>query len=200
MNCDMTRVLAGRAQLTKLVDSTCPFMSSAVMDKQSLPPYVRPNERKSRLKGRFGSLAVLLTIFASFQFLISTTTFSTNSAHIPVRAEQVLDRCRALYIEPGPSPRFHSRSVSDRFVPGTKATLLRNARIWTGGENGTEVVTGDIYLNKGIIQGIGSFDNLEDAFPPVELEIIDVKGAWVTPGYENSHQLISAFSSHSCCL
>lgn len=155
------------------------------MDKQSLPTVACPVAPRPSRRGRFGALAALLAVFVSLQFLISTTSFYTKTGHLPPHAEHILERCHALYTEPGPSRHFHHRTVSDRFVPGTKPTLLRHARIWTGEQNGTEVVTGDIYLNKGIIQGVGSFGNLlEDGLPPVELEVIDVHGAWVTPGYD----------------
>lgn len=169
------------------------------MDKQSLPTVAHPAARKpSPRKGRFGSLAALLAILVSLQFLISTTTYDTKRAHLPPHAEHILERCHALRTEPGPSHYFHHRTVSDRFVSGTTPILLKHARIWTGEQNGTEVVTGDIYLNKGIIQGVGQFGHLlEDTLPPVELEVIDVDGAWVTPGYDSAHYLALSTRSFS---
>jgi hypothetical protein len=59
-----------------------------------------------------------------------------------------------------------------------------NAKIWTGGKNGTEVVEADILLDKGIIKGIGHVGRLLSRFDMLEEDAVvhDVNGAWVTPG------------------
>ncbi|KAJ7743725.1 hypothetical protein DFH07DRAFT_979515 [Mycena maculata] len=49
----------------------------------------------------------------------------------------------ALHLTPGPPDDFYARTQSDRFVEGTKATLIRNASIWTWLDEGNEVVLGD---------------------------------------------------------
>jgi cytosine/adenosine deaminase-related metal-dependent hydrolase len=75
--------------------------------------------------------------------------------------------------------------VSDRFEHRTKATLLHNARIWTGENNGTEVIHGDVFLDKGIIQGVGNLNLsafVNGMMARGELNVVDVHGAWVTPG------------------
>ena len=66
--------------------------------------------------------------------------------------------------------------------------LVRNGKIWTGLNNGTEVVEGDILLEDGIIKGVGHLGGLkEDEFEAMKtsgkIEILDAKGAWITPGY-----------------
>ncbi|KAJ7448178.1 hypothetical protein FB451DRAFT_1375446 [Mycena latifolia] len=50
-----------------------------------------------------------------------------------------------------------SRTVlgSDRFVEGTPPVLIQNAKILTGARNGTEIVFGDILLDKGLVLGVG---------------------------------------------
>lgn len=98
-------------------------------------------------------------------------------------AAAALSRCRSLSLAPGPSPDFHKRKQSDRYVPGTKPTLLKNARIWTGAENGTEVIHADVLLDKGLIKGVGHVSRATLNSYRDDLVVIDVKNAWVTPGY-----------------
>ena len=123
-------------------------------------------------------------VLASGAFTASFLTLNWNEGyrvHVPQNAERILEKCRSLDKLPGPPSSFYSRLESDRFVPGTPATLIKNATLWTGRANGHEVVIGNLLLDKGIIKGIGvieqsvieAYDNLVE---------IDVGGAWVTPG------------------
>ncbi|OBZ66097.1 High-affinity hexose transporter HXT6 [Grifola frondosa] len=41
-------------------------------------------------------------------------------------------------------------------LPGTRPTLLQNAKVWTAQQNGTEVILADILLDNGLIKGIGT--------------------------------------------
>ncbi|KDQ28082.1 hypothetical protein PLEOSDRAFT_1077055 [Pleurotus ostreatus PC15] len=98
----------------------------------------------------------------------------------------------------GPSEGFDKRQQSDRFVPGTKPYLLTNARIWTGLENGTEVIRGDVLIDKGIIKGVGHFGrgfiaNARTRF--ADLEVVDAGGKWLTPGIVDMHSHIGDASS-----
>lgn len=102
------------------------------------------------------------------------------------RRAQILHRCRYIQTPPGPPPDFHParRLQSDRFVPGTNPVLLRNAKIWTAARNGTEIVFGDVLLDKGLIKSVGYIPHgLLDS----NIEIHDVQGAWVTPGLVDLH-------------
>ena len=104
-----------------------------------------------------------------------------KSVRIPVHAEETIAKCRNLKLEPGPAPDFHERKESDRFVDGTKATLIKNATIWTGRINGFEIIKGDILLDKGTIKAVGHvpsslLDGLDDYMT------IDAQGSWVSPG------------------
>ncbi|KAI5900749.1 uncharacterized protein SCHCODRAFT_02483778 [Schizophyllum commune H4-8] len=95
-------------------------------------------------------------------------------------------KCKSLHVKPGPPPSFHDRAVSDRHVPGTKPVWVRNATLWTGNANGTEVVTGDLLLADGLIKAVGIIpDALLRAYPDVES--IDARAAWVTPGLVDLH-------------
>jgi hypothetical protein len=62
--------------------------------------------------------------------------------------QQSLAKCRNLKRKPGFAPDFHERIVSDRFEAGTPSTLIKNATIFTGSRNGTEVVYGGMSTNR----------------------------------------------------
>ncbi|KAF9481821.1 hypothetical protein BDN70DRAFT_830235, partial [Pholiota conissans] len=106
----------------------------------------------------------------------------------------VLSRCTALEVAPGPPDSFHSREESDRFELGTNATWIRNCVIFTGKNNGTDIVHGDILLDKGIIKGVGKIsrrilDSIEN------LTTVDADGAWVTPGLVDLHTHLGILSA-----
>lgn len=106
----------------------------------------------------------------------------------------ILSRCAALKFIPRPAQNFLSREESDRFEPGTNATLIRNCIIFTGKNNGTEVINGDILLDKGIIKGLGKISGrIIDNTP--NLTIINAKRAWVTPGLIDLHSHVGLLSA-----
>ncbi len=138
-----------------------------------------------------GKLIIILAVLTSLQFYLISISFPTlfrRASQLPLHADHSLARCASLKISAGPPANFHGRSESDRFVAGTKATLLHNARIWTGENNGTEILRGDVFIDKGIIQGVGNIDlrafglDVDDMVTRGELNVVDVHGAWVTPG------------------
>ncbi|KAI9463526.1 carbohydrate esterase family 9 protein [Lactarius psammicola] len=122
-----------------------------------------------------------------------------HTSSVPIHAENILARCRALDTVPGPSSHFYSRTSSDRYVPGTRATLILNARIWTGGQNGTEIIEGHVYLDKGIFKGVGGLDvnAVKMLHNQDSLDIIDAKGAWVTPGIVDAHSHLGVLAAPS---
>jgi hypothetical protein len=111
--------------------------------------------------------------------------FDLNTTHI-------LAQCTALKLPAGPSPDFHSRTVSDRFVQGTRPTLIRNATIWTGKKGGEEILHGDILLDRGLVKAVGKIPPSLLGNGIVE---VDAEEAWVTPGlsqYSSSSSLSHA--------
>jgi len=102
----------------------------------------------------------------------------TGLQRMPLDAQEILTRCASLRMKSGPPLNFVERSVSDRFEEGTPATLIRNATIWTGQKNGTEVIYGDLLLDKGIVKAVGQVPRA----PLRDVRIVDAGGAWVTPG------------------
>lgn len=139
---------------------------------------------KVHAKRRVKPPQLALVLLAAFSVSYSLTNYllwpkSSYSETIPVHAQAVLAQCSALSLTPGPPDNFHSRTKSDRFVEGTKPTLIRNATIWTGLDDGEEVIRGDILIDKGLIKKIGTVD-LRSYH---DVEVLDAAGAWVSPGF-----------------
>jgi hypothetical protein len=147
-------------------------------------PVVPANRRRPDARRGFLYGTILILVAVQLWYSNLTLTIVHTSSPVPIHAEDTIARCRALNTVPGPSSHFYSRASSDRYVPGTPATLILNARIWTGGQNGTETLEGHVYFDKGIFKGVGGLDvnavkirHSEDS-----LDIVDAKGAWMTPG------------------
>ncbi|KAL5535942.1 hypothetical protein ACEPAF_4036 [Sanghuangporus sanghuang] len=142
-------------------------------------------------------------VIASFLLYLTceNALFWSNSRPDSTRtlSPDILARCRALHLKPGPPENFYEREVSDRFVSGTKATLIQNATIWTGNSDGTEVITGDVFFNGGIIKQILSdFSQTNALFllnKELDINIIDANGAWLTPGIVDVHSHIAVDSA-----
>lgn len=107
---------------------------------------------------------------------------------IAARRAQVLEQCKYIKSPAGPPPDFNSRSQSDRFEPATRPTLLKNAKIITGAKNGTEILHGDVLLDKGLIKAVG--DVPSSLIKKLDLEVVDVEGAWVSPGLVDLHRSV----------
>lgn len=115
----------------------------------------------------------------------------------------LLSKCANIHTPAGPPPSFSAatrlREGSDRWVPGTPPTLLRNAKIWTGARNGTEMVYGDVLLDKGLIVAVGYIPpNLlagAKARGGGDVKVLDVAGKWITPGLVDLHSHIGVDSS-----
>ncbi|KAG5648919.1 hypothetical protein DXG03_000268 [Asterophora parasitica] len=105
---------------------------------------------------------------------------SIRVQNVPVNSREILAQCMSLRATPGPSQDFHSREESDRYEPGTKPTLIQNAAIFTGERNGSVVIYGNIFIDKGIVKNIGKVPRYLWDRPNVD--VVDAKGAWVTPG------------------
>jgi hypothetical protein len=100
----------------------------------------------------------------------------------PDHANSTLALCKRLKLSPGPPDDFTARKVNDRFVLGTRPTLLKNATIWTGNNDGFEILHySDILLDKGLIHAIGDVGYLPE-IQTRDMDSYDLNGAWVTPG------------------
>ena len=105
------------------------------MDHDKTLPVVVETTARTQHVSRHSRARVLLSalfVLAAVQCARVASTvgigFSHATVNVPLHAEEALSKCRLLEVPPGPSPSFHSRSQSDRFVPGTKATLITVGR------------------------------------------------------------------------
>jgi hypothetical protein len=178
-----------------------------------------PKKRTWAMQGRAARLVLmgLVVWMGAYSVRVYTRFNNLESAQVrvPPNAKQILDVCAALNIPAGPPPGFDERKASDRFEPGTPPTLIRNATIFTGAFNGTEIAygnflllqywhasqtyfIGDLFLDKGIVKALGFV-------PPIllkhasrdgnQLQTIDANGAWVTPGLVDLHSHIGLLSA-----
>src|SRR6266567_250224 len=98
----------------------------------------QPKPTRKALKRFLGLVFCALVVHAVyFSFPGDFSSVPTNTkAH---RAA-LLSKCANIHSPAGPPPSFRTatrvREGSDRWVPGTPPTLLRNAKIWTGARNG----------------------------------------------------------------
>lgn len=132
-------------------------------------------------KKRVNSLQFTLLLLVAFSYSLTYLLWpKSHSETLPINAQAILAQCSVLHLAPGPPNNFHSRTESDRFVKGTKPTLIRNATIWTGLDDGKEVIQGDILIDKGLIKKVWS-DSV-DLRSYANVEVLDAAGAWVSPG------------------
>ncbi|EGO25467.1 hypothetical protein SERLADRAFT_437208 [Serpula lacrymans var. lacrymans S7.9] len=146
---------------------------------------------KTKFFRRLAVFAALALSLASLNHL--SLSFNEEEA-TPAHIATAISRCQYLAREPGPPSDFHQRTSSDRYEVGTKATLIINAKIWTGEHNGTEVIDGGILMDKGVIVAIGRINpGLIQSYK--DLVITDVHGSWVTPGIVDMHSHLGDASS-----
>lgn len=142
-------------QLSILSPSPLRAMVKGVqMNEPAFRPRLKPKSNIRRSTYALLAIGTLLIVLSNVYYIPGP--FSSSSASVPLHASQILEKCASLDTKPGPSPTFHTRVVSDRFQPGTKPILIRNATIWTGNVDGLEVVKGDIFVDRGIIKAVGS--------------------------------------------
>lgn len=130
----------------------------------------------------------LLLVFGTIAaFRLAFLPLGTQSTNGSLAAG--LEQCKYIATRPGPPSDFHTREISDRFEHGNRAVLLRNARMWTGSKGGKEVLEGDLLMDKGLIKSVGKGDTrlLATLTKNKEVDEVDVKGLWVTPGVVDGH-------------
>lgn len=155
-------------------------------------------ERRRRKQPRILHAAFLVIAISTIALIHNTSGYRKTSSRVPYNPNYILSRCEEIANKPGPPAGFHSRQESDRFVPGTEPVLIRNATIWTGlveGEVNAEIVKGDVLLDKGVVKQVGS-QLVEEAkqLHGSMLQIVDVHGAWVTPGYAIKHIFLALYN------
>ncbi|KAH7876489.1 carbohydrate esterase family 9 protein [Lentinula edodes] len=173
------------------------------MEKAIIAPY--SEERPSRVKSRQyrllrAALAFSLLVACGYAGLFTAYTTSRGAdtrVKVPINAHEIIRKCAHLNDIPGPPPSFGSRKESDRYVPETKPTWIKNATIWTGNIDGLEVILeGDLFLDKGIIKAVGKVPaQILSAYDHDYLSVIDANGSWVSPGIVDLHSHLGDYSS-----
>ena len=140
---------------------------------------------------------LLCLVFSLLLFLVpqftgkNTSTFLLSRSKLPpLHSSAIIAKCRHLKMQAGPPQDFHIRTHSDRFEEGTRPVLVKNAKIWTGRKNGTEVIQGDIFMDNGIIKNMGYLQSGSLESYGRRLMVLDAKGAWITPGIVDIHSHI----------
>jgi len=154
--------------------------------------FVAHEDTRFRRKSRF-LLAVIVSVMLYFTLSFTIGRPIKLPTNVIAQRARILEQCKYINTPAGPPANFHARTHSDRYVPGTKPLWLKNAKLWTGARNGTEVIYGDIFLDNGLIQAVGYIPPQLLSHPDLQVE--DVKGAWVTPGLVDLHSHIGVGSS-----
>ncbi|KAF5378365.1 hypothetical protein D9615_008768 [Tricholomella constricta] len=150
----------------------------------------------SRLKDRRILLSLVLLGFIFCHDLL------LSGPPITREVDRILARCKSITLPAGPSILYDAASRlekgSDRYVNGTAPTLIQNAHIWTGTNNGTEIIYGDILLDNGLIVALGHIPR--DLLVKVKatyktIETVDARGKWITPGLVDLHSHIGLSSA-----
>lgn len=168
-------------------------------------PVTRPKpQRVLRFQRLLGFFLCCIIVTSSFRLLTFHDTFlqGKHSARVTtVHRSQLQAICKSIRTPAGPPQSFNTaaRTVNDRFVPGTPPVLLRNAKIWTGARNGTEIVYGDVLLDRGLVVAVGYIppsllDGVRQSSRS-EVRVEDVGGAWITPGLVDLHSHLGVFSA-----
>jgi hypothetical protein len=141
---------------------------TTTMPKDVLPLVQGPALEQTRprrtgtLVRRLTGLVLLVVLAQTYVFFGSAPTAPQRTARVPLHAQQTLEKCRAQALVAGPAPDFRARETSDRFVSGTPSVLVRGGKIWTGANNGTEVIDGDVLLEGGLIKNVGKLGGLSE--------------------------------------
>ncbi|OJA11255.1 hypothetical protein AZE42_05686 [Rhizopogon vesiculosus] len=141
--------------------------------------------------------AVLVLLILVQSSPLISFALSHSSPHELARRSQILTKRAYTRAKPGPLPRFHARTQSDRYAENTKPVLVRNATIWTAADGGNEVLTGNLLMHHGLIKDVGDvpLSRLQELeLENMGLEVVDADGAWVTPGIVDLHSHIGVGS------
>lgn len=131
----------------------------------------------------------LFPFFALIAIFLLPSRIS-HTARAPPHISAAISRCEQLKLTATYSSTSYARKYSDRYVPGTPPVLIKRARIWTGGRNGTQVIRGDVLMDKGLIKSVGHLSQATLAKFKEDLVIIDANNSWLTPGLVDMHSHI----------
>lgn len=182
-------------------------LSGSDLEKDALPHRITtsPVEDEDKSRGnkngrkiKYALLGVLATL--ATMHLLTTGPFfplpKPQPKATPDFVQAGLMRCEEIRTMPPDTSSFaKDRKISDRFEEGTKPVLLSNGTLWTGGENGEEVIYGgSVLLKNGIVWKIGKHADVlaemkaEGLLQDEEVETVELDGKWVSPGIVDTHR------------
>lgn len=171
--------------------------SGADVEKAPLVPDViadDEDDKKTRSRYRRGWTELLIPAIVLLWLLKPAQLFEfpfprPAPSPVPDFVKEGLRQCEIIQRpNPNPQPFTAKRKVSDRHVPGTKPTVLKNGTVWTGEKDGQEVLEGaTLYLDGGVIRKIGSEKEILELVADKDADVVDLHGAWVTPGIVDMH-------------
>ncbi|CAK5281395.1 unnamed protein product [Mycena citricolor] len=154
-------------------------------------------------KGGMPRLFALVLTLGLTAFLLSCKTRQQPPSHARSTKRPVPAQCAAILASQSPAASYPAhRQQSDRYVRGTRPVLLRNATLWTGRDEGREVVRGaSVLLDRGLVVAV--LAEIPDAarlaetwgLPAGLLDVVDVHGKWVTPGMVDAHSHLGVRSA-----
>ncbi|KAJ4472839.1 carbohydrate esterase family 9 protein [Lentinula edodes] len=165
------------------------------MEKAIITPYIQQRPSSKRPYSSLRTvLALSLLVVCVYTGLFTAFRTKSSFAKVPINAPQIIQKCSTLNVIPGPPSDFGSRKESDRYVPATNPTLIKNATIWTGNVQGLEIILGDLLLDKGMIQAVGEIPgHLLNTYH--HLSVVDANGSWLSPGIVDLHSHLGDQSS-----
>lgn len=166
------------------------------MGDNEVPPFI---ERRRSLRR---VLVVLCIASVSALLLLSSNVKEGRvDRRVLEQRRDLTALCNYIQRPAGSASDFASRRESNRFEAGTPPTFIRNVRIWTGENDGNEVIDGDVLVDKGIIRSVGRIpmsvlDDVQAGWNG-SVNSIDAGGAWLTPGLVDLHSHIGVGSAPS---
>ncbi|RSL41546.1 hypothetical protein CEP54_015786 [Fusarium duplospermum] len=184
-------------------------------EKAGLPPYSslslpppsgvypvqsrgRRSVRRSRALRLFALACLVFIVFAQWRQIGSrkVTTLSLK------KLNEDLETCKKLRAKPQDPPGL-GRDKNARYIDGGKPTLIKNATIWVGepvkgtseddarAGKGWEWVSGDVFLEKGLIQRVDK-DILLSSLPD-DTVVYDARGRRLTSGIIDMHSHVGVY-------
>ena len=93
-----------------------------------------PARSRDAVSRRFRFFLSFVVVLATFQcsrvLLDAYNNESRQTVNVPLDAARILEKCSLLETKPGPPPDFYTRTQNDRFVSGTKPTLIKASNIY----------------------------------------------------------------------
>lgn len=153
------------------------------LGKETLTEVLLPRRR-----GRLAWHRVLACVLAAVAMLLVWGRLRPAKSPFSARLHEARAQCHFANAPAGPPPAFSKRTVNDRFLPGTPATLIRNATVFTGD---TILHERDVLLDQGLIQSVSPAFERRAIPDAVEIQ---AAGAWLTPGLIDMHTHLGVLS------